>query len=444
MTIEQSCVTSHPEIAEAPRYTCSLGGALGAVLGLFGTVPILHSGAGCGLGQQFGLTYAAGNNSGGPYGTTNTPCSCLVEEHVIFGGENKLKNLIQSTIELMKGDLFAVISGCVPSLIGDDVDAVVKEFSDKVPIIHIKAPGFTGNSYQGYELFFEALINQHLTDKPLQKGLVNIFGVVPFQHLFWKGNLAVIKELFARVGLTANILFTEFESLEHLQRIPAAEFNLVLSPWNGIATARKLEKKFGTPYAAFPGVPVGPKQTTALLRLLAEKLRLDEETVERVIAEEERRAYRYTEFLGDALILGLPHAYFAVVADSGTAIGLTKYLTNEVAYIPDIVILSDNPPEEYRAAIARELTDGLETVVKPEVVFEVDAHRIRQKLKGRNFLFLLASSLEKHIAGEEYGAMHQSVAFPSYDRLVIDGSYAGYRGGLKLMEELTSKWAGPL
>ncbi len=115
-----------------------------------------------------------------------------------------------------------------------------------------------------------------------------------------------------------------------------------------------------------------------------------------------------------------------------------------MAYIPDIVILSDNPPEEYRAAIARELTDGLETVVKPEVVFEVDAHRIRQKLKGRNFLFLLASSLEKHIAGEEYGAMHQSVAFPSYDRLVIDGSYAGYRGGLKLMEELTSKWAGPL
>jgi len=133
-----------------------------------------------------------------------------------------------------------------------------------------------------------------------------------------------------------------------------------------------------------------------------------------------------------------------VVADSPTAIGVTQYLANEIAYIPDIVILSDDPPESARASIVHELTEGLEIVNKPEVVFEADAHRIRQKLKNRNFLLLLASSLEKITAGEEYGAMHHSIAFPSYDRLVLDRSYAGYRGGLALVEELTSKWVGPL
>jgi len=40
--------------------------------------------------------------------------------------------------------------------------------------------------------------------------------------------------------------------------------------------------------------------------------------------------------------------------------------------------------------------------------------------------------------------MHHSIAFPSYDRLVLDRTYAGYRGGLALVEELTSKWVGPL
>ena len=444
MTIATTIENEYPEIAEAPRYSCALAGVMGTVLGIFGGVPILHSGAGCGLGNQFGLTYAAGENSGGPQGGTNTPCSCLVEEHVIFGGENKLRNLIASTIELMHGDFFTVISGCVPSLIGDDVAAVVKEFSAKVPIISVDAPGFGGNSYLGYELFFKAVIDQLLTERPLQAGLVNIFGVVPYQHLFWKGELATIKQLFAKAGLEANIILTEFDGLEKLKKIPAAQLNLVLSPWNGHEIAAALQERFGTPFVTFPGVPVGPKETSRLLNLVAEALGGAEERIAQVIAAEERHAYRFTEYLGDGLILGLPHAYFAVAADSGTAIQMTKYLANEVGYIPDIVILTDNPPEEKRTGIIVELTGRLETVLKPEIYFEIDAHLIREKLKGRSFLFLLSSSLEKNIAGEEYGAMHHSVAFPSYDRLILDRNYAGYRGGLALMEDLTSKWVGPL
>lgn len=444
MSVSSVTTVEFPDIAEAPRYSCSLAGVLGTVLGIFGGVPILHSGAGCGLGNQFGLTYASGENAGGPQGGTNTPCSCLVEEHVVFGGEDKLKDLVGSTIELMHGDFFTVISGCVPSLIGDDVAAVVKGFADKAPILSINAPGFGGNSYLGYELFFQGVIDQLLTDQPQQQGLVNIFGVVPYQHLFWKGDLAVIKQLFAKAGLEANIIFTEFDGLENLKKIPAAELNLVLSPWNGHGIAKTLQERFGTPFLTFPGVPVGPKETTRLLRQVAETIGSAGERIDQVIAAEERHAYRFTEYLGDGLILGLPHAYFAVAADSGTAIQMTRYLANEVGYIPDIVILTDNPPEEQRAEIVRAVIEGVETVSKPEVLFEIDAHLIREKLKGRNFLFLLSSSLEKNIAGEEYGAMHHSIAFPSYDRLILDRSYGGYRGGLNLMEELTSKWVGPL
>jgi nitrogenase molybdenum-iron protein beta chain len=431
-------------VLEAPRWSCALGGALTTGLGIYGVVPILHSGAGCGLGHQFGMTYASGENAGGALGGTGTPCSCLVEEHVIFGGETKLRNLIKSTIELVKGELFAVVSGCVPSLIGDDSDAVVREFAGKAPVIHVKAPGFKGTSYDGYELFLEAVADQFLQARPVQKRAINILGVVPFQHLFWKGTLAVLKATFAKLGVDANILLTEFGGVENLRRIPSAELNLVLSPWNGHRAASKLEERFGTPWYAHPAVPVGPKQTTRLIREVAKRLSLDQAVVDKVIAEEERHAYRFAEYFGDGLILGLPHAYFAVVADTPTAIGITQYLTNEIAYIPDIVILADNPPEAARPAILRELTEGLEVVNKPEVVFEADAHKIRQKLKNRNFLFLLASSLEKITAGEEYSAMHHSIAFPSYDRLVLDRTYAGYRGGLALVEELTSKWVGPL
>lgn len=436
--------SKYPEVMEAPRYSCALGGAISTALGIFGTVPILHSGAGCGQAHLNGQAYGCGENAGGPQGGTSTPCSCLVEEHVIFGGEEKLRNLIESSIELMDGDLFAVISGCVPALTGDDVESVVKEFKEKANIIHVKTAGFIGNSYLGYELFFQAAIDQLLKPLPKKKGRINIFGVVPYQHLFWKGDLKILKSTLQRVGIDANIIFREFGGLQNVLEIPAAELNVVLSPWNGREIALLLQEKFGTPFIAFPGVPVGPKQTSNFLLQLAARLNTPLEQVEEIIDEEERNSYRFIEYLGDVHILGLPHPYFAVVADSGNAIGITQFLANEMGYLPEVVIITDNPPQEVRSGIEEQLSDNIESIFKPEIVFESDSHKIRLKLKDRSFLALLASSLEKFIAPELGAAVHLSVSFPSFDRLILERSYAGYSGGLNLMEDILSKVVAPL
>ncbi|MDD1750091.1 MAG: hypothetical protein LUO89_09475 [Methanothrix sp.] len=434
----------YPEVMEAPRYSCALAGAYSTAVGIYGVVPILHSGLGCGIGQLFGQFYAGGQNAGGPQGGTSTPCSGLVEEHVIFGGEDKLRRLIKSSIELMQGDLYAVLSGCVPSLTGDDVESVVKEFREQAPIIYVKTAGFLGNSYEGYELFFEAVIEQLLTKLPIKKGSVNIFGVVPYQHIWWKGNLRAVKEDLQKLGLEVNIIFTEFSGLKNLIKIPAAELNIVLSPWNGQRAAKKLEEKFGTPFITLPGVPVGPKQTTRLIREVSRALHLPAESVEELIAREERHSYRFEEYLGDVMILAFPQPYFSVVADSGIAVGITQFLTNEVGYLPDKVIIADGTPEENREEILRELKENLECIVKPEVIFEEDSHRIRENLKRGNSLVLLASSLEGPIALEFGSVIHVTVSFPSFNRLILDHNYAGYRGGLRLMEDIVSKYCGPL
>lgn len=429
---------------EAPRFSCSLAGAYGTTLGIRGGVPILHSGAGCGVGQLFGTLYAGGQGAGGNEGGTSTPCSCLVEDHVIFGGETKLRNLIQSTTEIFNGDLFVVISGCVPSLIGDDVDAIVGEFRDKVPIIHVNAPGFNGNSYEGYDLFFEALIDQLLTEKPLQKKLVNIFGIVPYNHVFWKGELTTVKKLLGSIGIEANIIFTEEEGLSNIERIPSAEYNIVLSPWNGHKPVKKLEEKFGTPFITFPGVPIGPKQTGEFLRTVGEKLGVPSEEVEKVISREESWTYRYLEYPGDAIILVRPNSYFAVAADSNTAISITKFLTNEIGYLPDIVEITDNPPEEYHEKIRQEILDNIDTVVKPEIIFETDTYHIRKNLEDRPFQFLFSSSLEAPTAMEDFGALHITTSFPVYNKAILVHNYAGYDGGLRLVEDVVGTFVGPL
>ncbi|ADY57048.1 oxidoreductase/nitrogenase component 1 [Syntrophobotulus glycolicus DSM 8271] len=444
MALTENQIKHYGDSIEAPRYSCALGGAYSAALATFGSIPILHSGGGCGFAQNAGQSFAGGLNSPGPVGGASTPCSTLVEEHVIFGGEDKLRKLIKSTISLMPGDLYTVITACVPALIGDDVNAVVAEFKNDVKIIHVNSAGFTGNSFRGYELYFEAVIDQLLEEKPKQEKLVNIFGIVPTQHLFWKGDLQNIKTLLEKIGIKANIIFTEINGLEALEKIPEAELNLVFSVW-GISPAEKLKQKFGTPYVVFPSAPVGPKQSSEFLRTVGNKFHLPADVVLKVVNEEERITYRFTEYIGNIIVIALPHAYYALVADSSTAIGIGNYATNELGFNPEIVIITDDPPEEQREQIVKDLTDRLESVIKPKVIFEVDSHKIRLLLREYTVQLVLASSLEKYISESELGgAIFLSVGFPSYDRLIVYRSYTGYRGGLNLMEDLMVKYGGPL
>lgn len=431
---------------EAPRYGCALSGVYGTVLGLNNAVPILHSGAGCGVGHLFGTLYAGGEACGANKGGTATPCSCLVEEHVILGGEEKLDNIIDSTIKVSNSNFYVVISGCVPSLIGDDVDSVVDNYKYQYPIIHVNAPGFKANSYEGYNLFWDSLIDESdiLEEKEIEKGTVNILGVVPYNNVFWKGDLYEIKKIFKEIGIKANIIFGEGDGLTNLKNVPSAELNIVLNPWIGVRAAEKLHDKFGTPFITFPGIPIGSKQTSSFIYRVAEQLDLDIDKVEEYIKEKEEWYYQLFEYPGDAIILCRPNQYFAVAVDSSYAVGYTKFLTNEVGYLPDIVQITDNPPKEVRQKIVDEINNTLESTVKPDIVFEADTYKIRNNLKDRPFSFLLSSSLEEPTSLEEFGACHINASFPIYGNSVLVNHYSGYYGGLTLFEDLVSTFVGPL
>lgn len=435
---------NYPEIAEAPRWTCALGGAYVTTTAIYGAVPILHSGAGCGIAQLLGFFYAAGENAAGSQGGTSTPCSCLIDKHVIFGGEEKLWKLVESSLELMEGDLFIVISGCVPALIGDDVQSIIKPYKEKADIIYVDTAGFKGNTFDGYEALLGAIIDQYLVPLPRKSKKVNILGVVPFQHVFWKGDLNIVKELLEKIGVEANILFTQFDGVRKLKEIPEAELNIVLSTWNGHKTAQKLKERFDQNYITLPNVPIGPKQSSEFLRAVGKRLNISDELVESVIDKEEKRAYRWTEYLTDSIIIGLPHPYIAIVGDTNTVIGVTKYLSNECGYLPEVIQIIDEPPGEVREFIKNELTDKIETSFKPDLIFEQDSYEIRENLRNRSFQFLLGSSLEKYPAAKEFGVSHLSISFPMYDRLIVERTYAGFRGGNILIEDITSKFTGPL
>jgi len=431
-------------LQETPRHTCALGGAFVAATAVTGVMPILHSGGGCGWSNFFGFIGASGGGQIGDGGALTTPCSTLLEKHVVFGGEERLRDQIASTMELMNGDLFVTVSGCIPALIGDDVEGVVSEFKkpEYPPIINVKSSGFNGTSYDGYDLFLDAVIDQYLEEKPVQKGLVNILGIQPCQHIFWKGDLGLFKTNLDGIGLETNQIFGGRYGVEGLKKIPAAELNIVLNSWQGLKAAEKLKEKFGTPYIVYPGLPIGPIETSRFLRTVAEHVDVEKERLDNWIKSQSEDAYDDFNLIATALYTGFCNVYYAVVAESNMAIGLVRYLTNECGLLPAVVIVTDNPPAEVRDLITDRLTKELEGMIVPDVYFENDTYLIHKKLEKYSFMLLFASSMEKY-AANKYMAGHHTVSFPAFDRVILKRTYAGFGGGNSLLEDLFSKFARP-
>ena len=72
--------------------------------------------------------------------------------------------------------------------------------------------------------------------------------------------------------------------------------------------------------------------------------------------------------------------------------------------------------------------------MKPEVVFEGDQFRIREKLKSYDLTMILGSTYEKETAGE-LGIAQATISMPSTDRVVLNHKYAGYEGCITLVED---------
>ncbi len=419
------------EIIESPRFSCALGGALSTITAIKDTVPIIHAGPGCGVQVFYGQSFTAGFRGSGWIGGVSVPSTNTYEKEVVFGGESRLKEQIENTIELIDGDRYVVLTGCTSELIGDDVSGILREFEDK-SIIYAETAGFRGSSYIGYEILLDAFIDQIVKEKPKEEKLVNIFGIIPSQDVFWEGNLAEIERILNLVGLEVNTIFND----KKIEDLSAAALNIVVSPWSGVKIAQKLKEKFETPYIINP-LPIGVTETNLFLENVGKALGID---VSEVTAKEEERTYKSIDKVADFIVDFDVQLRFATISDSNYAIALNKFLVNELGWIPSLALISDDVPEDYRGYVKKEL--NFKKTLSPEVIFSSDSGKLWDALEKEAPNFIFGSSLDKNLA-EKIGAGRLSVSFPITDRIVIDKGYAGYRGAISLIEDTLSEIAAP-
>ncbi|HWQ72710.1 MAG TPA: nitrogenase component 1 [Desulfitobacteriaceae bacterium] len=426
-------------IIEQLRYVCPLG-ALQSVLAIQRTVPILHAGPGC-LQKLWGALGTANGCQGSGYmGGHSVPCTNVGEKEVIFGGEERLKELIENSLKVLDADLFVVLSGCTPEIVGDDVGEVVREFQEMgKPVVYAETGGFKGTNFLGHEWVVQALTGQYL--KPadqIELGQVNIWSVVPFQDAFWVGNLKGIEKLVAELGLKPNIIFGPGRGINALEKVPQAEFNLLLSPWTGLNNVKLLQEKFGTPYLHYPVLPIGPTETGKFLRALGKYAGLEEARIEKVIAKHEEEYYYYIERSADVLLeTRLLPRRFVTISDSFYSLGIAKFLINDMGLLPETQYITDGVLPEYQEDIAAEFKNFADGITA-KVVFSDDGGAVQEdvrsiKFKGRP---LIIGTAWERVLAEEINGYHLSVSMPVSDRLVLDRSYLGYEGALRLVEDI--------
>lgn len=432
------------KLLQEPRHFCALG-AQQTVTAIERAIPIVHAGPGC-CAKLFQAMSGSGGNQGSGYaGGDAIPCTNMVEKDVIFGGTDKLDKLIKSTLKVMDGDFFVVLTGCTSDLVGDDVGSVVSNYQKKgVPIVYAETGGFKGDSYQGHELVLEAIIRQYL--KPADKkipGLINVFASVPQHDPFWEGDLQELKELLKSIGLKPNILFGYGSGgIAAIDTIPFAEFNLVVSPYLGLKAVQQLKERFGTPYLHYPTLPIGGTETSKFLKSVAKLTGIDQAFTDRIIQKKEDEYFHYLGRSADFLIetrYGLPKR-FININDSSYTLAISKFLVNDLGLLPERQFITENVPEEYQKKIA-EYFQNLAPEISAEISFIQDGGIIQEKIKSQSYgtlPLILGSSWDVDIAEQIHG-LHLSVGLPVTDRLILHHTYVGYRGGLNLVEDIYSK-----
>ena len=423
------------KLLDKQRYKCALG-SMQTVQAITRAIPVLHSGPGC--AQK--LCNSTG--SSGYFSPNIFPCTSINEKDVVFGGTKKLASTIENALKVIDADLFVVLTGCIPEIVGDDTGEVVSQFADaEKPVIYASTAGFKGNNYKGHEQVVDAIIDQYLkkaADSEKIEGLVNIWADVPYQDLFWLGNLRELEKLISELGLKPNTIFGYERGIKNIDLIPKAQFNLLVSPWVGLKNVKKMEKKLGLPFLHLPTLPVGATETSKFLRAVGEFAKVPSEKVEAVITEHEKYFYYLIERFADLFLENrVINKQFSIVGDAQYVLALTKFLVNDLGLFPAKQFITDDTPKEYQDAI-REEFKKLNYGIEAEVEFTTDSYVIHKEIRDHDYHgypLVLGSYFDKEVT-EELKGNFLNVSWPVQDKVVFDDFYAGYTGGIRLIEDI--------
>lgn len=279
---------------------------------------------------------------------SRVPCTWLDGYDYVYGTADKVRDGLLYLREHVNFELLAIVNSPGASLIGDNLEELVRETLPDCLCVILESPGYSTDFCTGYETALMELFRQvgpHIwtkTTQPTENSLqrrVNLLGLSIWQR-YWEGDLAELKRLFALCGIAVNCCPAAQNSMEELSRLPEADLNVVVYPEMASRVAELLQETCGTPYYVCPGPPVGFSQTEDIFSAICRILGAD---VSPLITESEQaRALSWFKIDGLHQMYGLPAgALFAVQGSLSQVYTLSRFFMEYLGMIPDCLSVTE-------------------------------------------------------------------------------------------------------
>jgi nitrogenase molybdenum-iron protein alpha chain len=212
----------------------------------------------------------------------------MQEEHVVFGGEKKLKQAIQEAYDLFHPKSIAIFSTCPVGLIGDDVHAAAREMKEKLGdcnVFGFSCEGYRGVSQSAGHHIANNGVFKHMVGRnnaPVEgKFKLNLLGEYNIG-----GDAFEIERIFEKCGITLVASFSGNSTVGAIENSHMADLNVILCHRSINYMGDMMETKYGIPWMKVNFV--GAESSAKSLRKIAEYFGDAElkARVEEVIAEE--------------------------------------------------------------------------------------------------------------------------------------------------------------
>lgn len=252
-------MNSNHSLSNTSRHSgCSVSGALSVSAFIKDAISIVHGPAGCAhqASSLFHSAMLANERFDIPYIYT----SGLLENQIIFGGEDKLRDSIKEAVSSDPSAVF-IIGTCISGTIGDDIDSVCKE-NRGIPVINLNTAGFLGDSFDTG--FFNAIkgVSELITPGDEKTLTANIVGEKNLEFEV-EENFTEIKRLLDLLGIDVNLRFVRDITVDEIGTFCRGALNIFREDPSGGMT-RFFAERTGIP--SIPGFPSGLMETLDFLK----------------------------------------------------------------------------------------------------------------------------------------------------------------------------------
>lgn len=345
---------------------------------------------------------------------------------IVYGSEKYLTEALERVLSYKKPEFLFIESSCSLSLIGDDLNGIVRKLQLPFPYLTMDSGGIVGGFAAGYVKAAKAFFEKFAEQVPVQTNTINLIGLSDFYYN-GRADTEELCRILTKAGYKVNCVPGSGTPYEQLKQIGEAELNIVCHEELGLELAQYLKERFGTPYVNV-GVPYGVEGTRSWLQGINQALaapQLDN------IMEECNAMQRYLQGWNNDSRCTWGAMWFdkIVIAMPGTAaLCLGKAIVSEWTDTDHLTVICQHPNK------------GVDTSFADEVFStDADGDKITACLSDKEKLLLLGSSSESSVLRRNgnTGLISLNMAFPANEQVLLNKiPYMGIKGSANMLERL--------